>query len=433
MLTNAIVANNECPPSEILRAVHNVRRLDQDSFADCGKSVDNAELMGDNDLQNIQNSQNSDVDSELFENVNAELNERNVDSTSIPELLLPFTDSIDPYEETVVCDVEECENESVHDDTLCDDEELPSYTSTGVQTNFPRYSIEQFQNNPEGILHFTGLETYEKFMTVLCSLGPGAYHLKYERKHVGNISVENQFFLVLWKLRRNASDYELSEHFNIPRIAVGNIFITWIKFMSTMWSLIDIWPSRELVDFYMPKSFKKHFPRTRVIVDGTEFKIDRPRNPRLQQSSFSTYKNTSTMKALIGCTPGGLISYVSPVYGGSTSDRQIVERSDLPKKCNSGDVLMADKAFTVQDICAPHNVTVATPTFVKGKGYLPHETIMKDRLLSKHRIHIERIIGLLKTYKFLAGKLNHNYVPLASEIVAVIVMLCNFKEDIMGE
>ncbi|XP_070173745.1 uncharacterized protein [Littorina saxatilis] len=39
-----------------------------------------------------------------------------------------------------------------------------------------------------------------------------------------------------------------------------------------------------------------------------------------QRASFSTYKNTNTVKAVVGATLGGLISYISATYGGSTSD-----------------------------------------------------------------------------------------------------------------
>ena len=162
----------------------------------------------------------------------------------------------------------------------------------------PRYDINDFKENPKSLLHFSGIENYDKFLTVLYSLGPAVYYLKYERSNVGNISVPNQLFLVLWKLRRYPNDIELAEHFNVPVIAVGNIFTTWIKFMSTTWSLINLWPSRELINFYMPETFKKNFPTTRVVVDGTEIKIDAPSNPRQKQSSFSTYKNTTTMKIL---------------------------------------------------------------------------------------------------------------------------------------
>ncbi|KAJ8671839.1 hypothetical protein QAD02_003098 [Eretmocerus hayati] len=293
-----------------------------------------------------------------------------------------------------------------------------------------RYSIEQLRLRSDLILHFTGLENYKKFELVLLSLGPAAYHLKYVRKQVDDISVPNQLFLVLWKLRRNECDESLAAHFGINRLAVGNIFVTWILFMHQHWSLINTWPSKDLVHFFLPEIFKNNFPDTRVIIDGAEFEIQKPGDPRDQQSSFSKYKNRNTYKAVLGCTPGGLISYCSPAYGGSTKDRAIVERSVLMKNCERGDIVMADKGFNIQDLFAAYDVTCMIPTFMKH-GYIPHKKILRDRNLAKHRIHIERVIGLVKTFTILSSRLHHNYVPLASEILQVCVMLSNFKENIM--
>lgn len=201
-------------------------------------------------------------------------------------------------------------------------------------------------------------------------------------------------------------------------------------FLKKQWSKVNIWPCKELIQFYMTVSFKENFPKTRVIVDGTEFKTHRSKNPLIQQSSFSHYKNDTTLQIVVGNSPGGLFTFQSEVYGGSASDRQVIEKSGLQYKCQAGDVVMADKGFTVQDIFAPHDITVSTPHFVK-KGHLPLNQSMADRKFSKHRIHVERMIGLLKTFKILSTKLKHNYVSIAEEIVGVCVMLCNFKENIM--
>lgn len=161
----------------------------------------------------------------------------------------------------------------------------------------------------------------------------------------------------------------------------------------------------------MPETFKRNYPTARVIVDGTEIKTEASSNLRQKQSSSSTYKNAPTYKALVGGCPGGLISYISPAYGGSASDRQIVERSDLCNKCQSGDTILGYKCFLVQDIFAPYDVTVLTPTPLVT-GSIPHKPFMKDRKLSKHRVHIERLIRLLKTFTILSKKLNHYYIPL---------------------
>jgi len=54
-------------------------------------------------------------------------------------------------------------------------------------------------------------------------------------------------------------------------------------------------------------------------------------------ATFSSYKNRKTVKILVGSTPGGLVNFVSDAYGGCTSDRQIVKRSNIVQLCESGD------------------------------------------------------------------------------------------------
>ncbi|KAK2145239.1 hypothetical protein LSH36_693g02090 [Paralvinella palmiformis] len=111
-----------------------------------------------------------------------------------------------------------------------------------------------------------------------------------------------------------------------------------------MWHEINIWPKREIVDYHSPFDFKHQFPRTRVMFDGTECPIKKPKAAAVQWVTFSSYKNRNTAKVLVGVNRWQ-VSYVSPAYGGSTSNRQIVERSDLTRICNPTDSIMADKGF----------------------------------------------------------------------------------------
>lgn len=94
----------------------------------------------------------------------------------------------------------------------------------------------------------------------------------------------------------------------------------------------------------MPDSFKQYDKNTRVIIDGTEIKIQKPGNPISQQASRSSYKHSNTLKlkVFVGATPVGLLSYCSPAYAGSISDWQTVERSNLLKMCEPGDSILAD-------------------------------------------------------------------------------------------
>ena len=46
-----------------------------------------------------------------------------------------------------------------------------------------------------------------------------------------------------------------------------------------------------------------------------------------KQATYSTYKNKNTGACWV--RPAGHVSYISPAYGWSASDRQIVERNNL--------------------------------------------------------------------------------------------------------
>ena len=66
-------------------------------------------------------------------------------------------------------------------------------------------------------------------------------------------------------------------------------------------------------------------PSTRVIIDCTEVKCAMPSSLLLNSELFSTYKNHTTLKGLVGISPSGAITFISQLYTGSMSDREIVE------------------------------------------------------------------------------------------------------------
>ena len=84
-----------------------------------------------------------------------------------------------------------------------------------------------------------------------------------------------------------------------------------------------------------------------------------------------------------------------------------------------------------QDLFAPYDVTMNIPTFFRKTNRMTGKTVLKDRAISSKRIHIERIIGLAKTYTILKEPLNVTEAKLASEITFVCFMLCNFKTCII--
>jgi len=294
-------------------------------------------------------------------------------------------------------------------------------------------SIEKLKAKDQHILQYTGFENYAKFQYVFLTLGPSAHSLSYRWHRPHSISVENQFLITLIKLRKHSTNVELSILFETTASIISNIFVTWINFMYFQWREADIWPSKDLVAFFTPLDFNKQFPHTRIIIDGTEIPIKKPKNPNSQQTTWSSYKNKNTLKTMVGCTPGGLVNYIHHAYGGSASDRNLTEHSTLMSTLDPGDSIMSDKGFTVQDIFAPYDIAVNIPTFMTGKNQLSVKSVSQDHKIASKRVLIERVIGLAKTYNILCLPLNDIETALGTQIIFVCFMLCNFRSSIVPE
>ena len=289
------------------------------------------------------------------------------------------------------------------------------------------FSARRFADDAPGIHFYTGLENYEKCIGVLHTLGSAAHELNCYHGVKPTLSIEDQFFTTLVKLRQHKTNVEMSRMFETSEATITNIFITWINFMACQWGEINWWPSYDLIHFFSPTDFHQKFPSTRVIIDGTEFPITRPMEPVAQQATFSTYKNKNTVKVVVGTSPSGLVTYVSPAHGGSASDRQICERSSLSEMCEPGDSVMVDKGFNVQDLFENSMVSINIPTFFHKKNRLSGCAVMKDRKIASKRVHVERVIGLAKTYKILQHPMNNTESAMATQIVRVCFYLCNFR------
>ena len=110
------------------------------------------------------------------------------------------------------------------------------------------------------------------------------------------------FFLTLCRLRQGF--IEESHLYGISQATVSGIVLSWINFMFLKFSTILIWPSKEKVEEHMPADFKEKYPSTRVIIDCTEIRCQMPKNLRFNSELFSSYKNHTTLKGLVGISPG---------------------------------------------------------------------------------------------------------------------------------
>ena len=100
------------------------------------------------------------------------------------------------------------------------------------------------------------------------------------------LSAEDELFMVMCKLRHDFPESDLASRFSISQSAVSRLFRPWVLCLSYTFGEIDIWPTQEFVRSCLPASFK-NFKSTRVIIDATEFPIEKLANPDVQCATWS--------------------------------------------------------------------------------------------------------------------------------------------------
>ena len=98
--------------------------------------------------------------------------------------------------------------------------------------------------------------------------------------------------------------------------------------------------------------------------------INRPTNLMAKAQTFSNYKHHNTTKILIGITPQGTISFVSEAWGGRTSDKCLTENCGILNNFLPGDLVLADRGFTVHESVWYYGAEINIPAFTRGKGQL---------------------------------------------------------------
>ncbi|XP_041349283.1 uncharacterized protein LOC121368608 [Gigantopelta aegis] len=162
----------------------------------------------------------------------------------------------------------------------------------------------------------------------------------------------------------------------------------------------------------MPMEFRRYLEsKVVVIIDCFEVFIDTPSNLEARALTWSTYKHHNTVKFLIGITPQGTVSFISRAWGGRVSDKFLTEHCGFLNKLLPGDVILADRDFDIADSVGLMMATIKMPAFTKGKTQMPALELEKSRKIAHLRIHVERVIGLLRQkYTLLAETLPIDYL-----------------------
>ena len=90
-----------------------------------------------------------------------------------------------------------------------------------------------------------------------------------------------------------------------------------------------------------------------------------------------------------------LVTYVSPLYTGSISDKEITRKSGLLNLLEPGDEVMVDKGFTIDDFLSSVGASLVIPPFKRG-AQLSKSDCDKTQAIARLRILVERVIRQVK-------------------------------------
>lgn len=258
--------------------------------------------------------------------------------------------------------------------------------------------LKHFNGNDEKVKFLTGLQSFSVLITIFNFLKG---HLNTSVNAA--LTEAQQLLLTLFRLRLNLNTQFLGYLFGIHQSTASRIFNLVVDVMySRLVPSLIFWPSKEDIYTSMPMCFQMTFPKCVSIIDCFELFCERSSDFKAKAQTYSSYKSHNTVKYLISVTPQGFVSFLSKGWGGRTSDKHVVENSGYVNNLLQGDVILADRGFNIEATIALYGAKLHIPAFTKGKPQLSGKEIEDTRFIASVRIHVERVIGLIRQkYTFL--------------------------------
>ncbi|KAK0155168.1 hypothetical protein N1851_002493 [Merluccius polli] len=233
-----------------------------------------------------------------------------------------------------------------------------------VLTLRQRFGLHRLEGSNSDFRFFTRFASYQHFMAFWKLVEP-AVNSKMVRITSTNKTASSssstvshpttklppieELLLFLMHLSVGSLLQDLAERFSIHRSTASRIVSTWTHFLYCLLGSQRLWIPPEVVRAHLPPEFSA-FADTHVVLDCTEIFCQTPSSLLLHSEVFSSYKSHTTFKAMIGMAPHGAITFVSGLYAGSMSDREIFKRSGITKLLQPHMAITVDKGFLVDNL-----------------------------------------------------------------------------------
>nr|XP_022304109.1 uncharacterized protein LOC111111416 [Crassostrea virginica]XP_022312597.1 uncharacterized protein LOC111117720 [Crassostrea virginica] len=336
-----------------------------------------------------------------------------------------------------------------HASTQAGEPKVKDMKDSSVESKLPFMSYEDIMHDDNKIRFYTGFLSSSMFWLFFStlmkhgadrlsywegnsrSLGEKTYHVNNSAKpgRQRKLRPVDEFLMVTMRLRQGMLQEHLADLFRVSLSSVSRIMNTWINFIYDHCKSLVCWPTREQILCNLPQAFQD-YPDVRIILDCTEFYTEKPSSLSAQWATWSEYKHSNTFKVLIGVAPNGLVTFVSRLWGGNTSDRHITMHDSLLPKLSAGDVIMADKGFTVEDLL-PADVGLNIPPRIPGHRQMTTHEFFQTQGIASARIVVEMKMEQIKNYRILNGTLPLSEAHLAEQMVFICTALTNLLPPLL--
>ncbi|XP_078515803.1 uncharacterized protein LOC144781052 [Lissotriton helveticus] len=267
------------------------------------------------------------------------------------------------------------------------------------------FFLERFSNDSNMIYFYTGFMDYVTLKAFFVSLRPSSANavvwkqcqhdaetiVKDGGSSEETLSLIDQFFLFLCKVRQGFPEEDLAIRFNVSQSTVTKMIITWANYLYILFRDFVSWPSRESIDKHMPAIFQATYPRARVILSCIELKVQASSFPNPLAKSVSVQNKYTAFKGLLGISPHGEIIFKSPLYSGSTSENEITKLSGILELLEPNDIVIAATQFAIQEDLQgvnAHFVEYPFPCHVS-----PSSQGMDEEIVAVEDVEIEEVLA----------------------------------------
>ncbi|XP_029132153.2 uncharacterized protein ftr97 isoform X1 [Labrus bergylta] len=298
-----------------------------------------------------------------------------------------------------------------------------------------RFGIHRFAGSDRDIRFFTRFGSYDLLIRFWTQIEPAVPSMiRVTQAQRGNFTEPtfpaadslqpiDEMFMFLNYLALGLKQCDLADRYGVHQSTVSRIITTWSNFLYTVLGSVRIWIPEEKIRENLPTEFKDYADTT-VILDCTELRCQCPTSPLLQSEVYSAYKSNCTLKGLLGVAPHGAVTFISPLYAGSISDKQITRESGILSLLKPGMAIMVDRGFLVDDFVP---CKIYRPAFLSGRSQMSASEVRETQAIARVRVHVERLIRRVKEHKFFETEIPLRLFGNINQLYSVACLLTNYE------